>query len=183
MSGLDNIRAVSFDVGGTLIEPWPSVGHVYAAVAAESGMGEIDPGLLNQRFKSVWSECPGFDYSRAGWEQLVQRVFQGITSSVPETLFPRLYDRFSEPHVWRVFEDVMPVVQSLSERKIRLAVISNWDERLRILLKTLGLEPVLRSAGDFLRSWLSETVSGDFRPDGRQPATRSLLHSSCGGQL
>jgi hypothetical protein len=28
------IRAVSFDVGGTLIEPWPSVGRAYAEVAA-----------------------------------------------------------------------------------------------------------------------------------------------------
>jgi len=32
------IRAISFDVGGTLIRPWPSVGHVYAEVAAQQGV-------------------------------------------------------------------------------------------------------------------------------------------------
>ena len=29
------IKAVTFDVGGTLINPWPSVGDVYVEVAAE----------------------------------------------------------------------------------------------------------------------------------------------------
>jgi hypothetical protein len=35
---LSGIRAVTFDVGGTLIEPWPSVGRVYAEVAARHGV-------------------------------------------------------------------------------------------------------------------------------------------------
>ena len=34
MTHLGHIQAVTFDVGGTLIRPWPSVGHVYAEVAA-----------------------------------------------------------------------------------------------------------------------------------------------------
>ncbi len=42
------IRAVTFDVGGTLIEPWPSVGHVYAEVAARHGVAAIDVATLNQ---------------------------------------------------------------------------------------------------------------------------------------
>ena len=38
-----SIRAVTFDVGGTLIQVWPSVGHVYADVAVACEM-PTDPG-------------------------------------------------------------------------------------------------------------------------------------------
>ena len=34
---MKRVRAVTLDVGGTLIEPWPSVGADYAAVAGEFG--------------------------------------------------------------------------------------------------------------------------------------------------
>ncbi len=37
------IRTVTFDVGGTLIRPWPSVGHVYAETAAGHGVKRISP--------------------------------------------------------------------------------------------------------------------------------------------
>ena len=42
------IRAVTFDVGGTLIEPWPSVGHVYAEVAAQHGWAGLSIEALNR---------------------------------------------------------------------------------------------------------------------------------------
>jgi FMN phosphatase YigB (HAD superfamily) len=32
------VEAVTFDVGGTLIEPWPSVGHIYAEAASKLGL-------------------------------------------------------------------------------------------------------------------------------------------------
>src|SRR5580700_10426449 len=43
------IRAVTFDVGGTLIEPWPSVGRVYAEVAARHGL-EVAAEDLDRQF-------------------------------------------------------------------------------------------------------------------------------------
>jgi phosphoglycolate phosphatase-like HAD superfamily hydrolase len=52
------IQAVTFDVGGTLIDPWPSVGHVYAAVAAEHGLTGVDPESLNVRFAAASSVHP-----------------------------------------------------------------------------------------------------------------------------
>ena len=36
---MEIIKAITFDVGGTLIEPWPSVGHAYAGVAARYAGG------------------------------------------------------------------------------------------------------------------------------------------------
>jgi putative hydrolase of the HAD superfamily len=134
------VAGVTLDVGGTLIEPWPSVGQIYADVAALHGFEDIPVELLDRRFKVAWSSCPGFDYTRAGWEKLVTQTFNGLLASTAVPFFPELYERFAESEVWRRFDDVLPTLEHLAALNLRLAVVSNWDERLRILLKRLNLE-------------------------------------------
>jgi putative hydrolase of the HAD superfamily len=133
------VRAVTFDVGGTLIKPWPSVGHVYAEVAAKHGRAVL-PAVLDQRFRKAWRELKSFNHAREEWAALVDRTFAGLLISPPsQTFFPELYDRFSEPDAWHIFEDVKPALEALAARGINLAIISNWDERLRPLLDGLDL--------------------------------------------
>jgi putative hydrolase of the HAD superfamily len=131
------IQAVTFDVGGTLIEPWPSVGHVYAEVAARHGLKNFSPDQLNARFKTAWRARQTFGHSRNEWDELVTEVFGGAT---PTEFFAELYDRFAEPDAWHIYEDVLPALDQLASRKIKLAIISNWDERLRPLLRKLELD-------------------------------------------
>ena len=133
------IQAITFDAGGTLIEPWPSVGHVYAEVSKDHGQ-EASPDELNRRFVSVWRTRKNFDYSSKAWAGLVDEVFSGLTTELPSrTFFDELYERFAQADTWRVFDDVEPTLEALRERGIRLAVLSNWDERLRPLLEKLEL--------------------------------------------
>jgi putative hydrolase of the HAD superfamily len=133
------IQAVTFDVGGTLIEPWPSVGRVYADVAARHGV-HASPDALNARFKSAWGKRPAFEYTRAAWSELVDDCFAGLAQSPPSrTFFTELYHRFAQPDAWRVFEDVFPTLDALAGRGVRLGILSNWDERLRDLLQRLQL--------------------------------------------
>ncbi|MBI3881424.1 MAG: HAD-IA family hydrolase [Verrucomicrobia bacterium] len=132
------IEAVTFDVGGTLIEPWPSVGHVYAEVAARFGV-RAEPGELARGFGAAWKARRGFDYSRTAWFELVRESFGELARQLPAEFFPAVYQHFAEPEAWRVFEDVRPTLDSLAARGVKLAVISNWDERLDPLLKRLGL--------------------------------------------
>lgn len=129
---------MTFDVGGTLIEPWPSVGHIYAEVAARFGV-RAEPARLNRQFAAAWRAKRGFDYSRAAWLDLVGRSFAGIAEPLPEGYFAAVYERFAEPGAWRVFDDVVPALDALARRGVRLGVISNWDERLEPLLERLGL--------------------------------------------
>src|SRR5262249_44700851 len=51
---LRSVRAITFDVGGTLIQPWPSVGHIYAEVAAHHGRRDISVEALNRQFAAAW---------------------------------------------------------------------------------------------------------------------------------
>src|SRR5262245_61768429 len=114
VNGFRGIKAVTFDVGGTLIEPWPSVGHVYAEIAAQHGLKNISAESLTRRCKSAWQACRDFDYTRSGWEDLVNETFRGLVPDRERVhFFPALYERFADPHAWRVFDDVHPVLDVL----------------------------------------------------------------------
>lgn len=135
------VRAVSFDAGGTLLEPWPSVGHIYAAVAAEHGRPGLAPEVLNRQFAAAWRAQPQFGHTRAEWAALVDQAFRGLVPLPPsESFFPALYERFDDPRSWRIYDDVRPALEELRARGLALALISNWDERLRPLLRRLDLE-------------------------------------------
>src|SRR5436309_13921838 len=111
------IRAVTFDVGGTLIECRPSVGHIYAEVAARHGHHEVSPVVLNQKFKIAWNQFPKFNHSPAHWAALVDAIFEGLVDPLPSrTFFPALYDRFCDADVWHVFKDVTPTLEALKGR-------------------------------------------------------------------
>jgi len=134
------ISAVSFDVGGTLIEPWPSVGHVYARVAEQFGIRSVVPEQLNRQFAAAWKARREFDYSREAWRELVNHSFAGLSPEPPSSeCFDAMYEAFATVDPWRVFEDVRPTLAAVRARGWRLAIVSNWDERLRPLLRELGL--------------------------------------------
>src|SRR5678815_3753592 len=132
------IRAVTLDVGGTLIEPWPSVGDVYAGVAGSFGCPKVNPMQLSAAFGKAWKGRQSFDYSRAAWQQVVDATFAAVTDfKVSTACFGAIYERFGRGDAWRVFEDVEPFLENARRRGMRLALVSNWDERLRGLLTEL----------------------------------------------
>ena len=140
MNSFPKIRALTLDVGGTLIRPWPSVGTVYARVAARHGL-VVDPGMLHQHFAAAWRQAGEFHYSREEWARLVDFTFTACGEPpVGESLFAEIYDEFREPRVWQVFDDTRPALEALSAAGFSLGVISNWDDRLRPLLERLGLD-------------------------------------------
>jgi len=133
------IKAISFDVGGTLITPYPSVGDIYAQVAQKYGV-QADPALLNSQFKASWkkqSVSPTFD--KLWWNNIVKETFTGYTIIPWKDFFEDLYATFEHPDAWRVFDDVHPILTDLKSKHFRLFVVSNWDERLPRLLEKLDL--------------------------------------------
>jgi putative hydrolase of the HAD superfamily len=134
------IRAITFDVGGTLIACSPSVGHIYAQIAARHGCTRIAPAVLNRQFAAAWCKLTDFRHTRAQWAALVDATFGDLVQPPPSQSFlPALYDRFAEADAWRVYKDVLPALKALKAQGLKLGVISNWDERLRPLLHKLDL--------------------------------------------
>ena len=140
MPSYSGIQAITFDVGGTLIQPWPSVGHIYAEAAMKHGGKNISAEVLKQRFVTAWRALKYFNHTRAEWAALVDETFRGLTAQPPsQTFFPELFEYFARAHAWRIFGDVLPILDALATRGVKLGVISNWDERLRPLLSDLKL--------------------------------------------
>jgi putative hydrolase of the HAD superfamily len=133
------IRAITFDVGGTLIEPWPSVGHVYAEVAARFGVSGIAPEWLTENFRRAWKAQIRFDYTRESWFAIVRETFGEHAAELPSEFYPAVFNRFATADTWRIYDDVLPALETLTARGVKLGIISNWDERLRPLLADLQL--------------------------------------------
>jgi putative hydrolase of the HAD superfamily len=140
------VEAVTFDVGGTLITPRPSVGAIYARIAASHGFPGIPEDLLARRFAEAWSRARPFLHNRDEWGALVDRVFDGLVPQPPTlTFFGDLYAEFARASAWRVFDDVVPTLEALAAKGLDLGIISNWDDRLRPLLRDLRLDRYFNS--------------------------------------
>ena len=169
-------KAVLFDVGQTLICTARSVGDVYAETAAKFGVHVI-PEKLNETFRQLWTERRNAlhsgtseDLERQWWYDLVADTFAcaGSNCQPPrqqfqarfDNFFDELFDVFTRPETWCVFDDVRPALQKLREMGLRLAVVSNWDSRLETLLRRLELAPYF----EFI---LTSARAGFRKPDPR----------------
>src|SRR5690349_7672550 len=114
------VEAITFDVGGTLIQPWPSVGEVYRDVAVRHGHRNLDAETLNRQFVGAWRVKEGFDHSRRAWRELVEASFAGLVEpGAIAGFFEPLYEQFAAPEAWRVFDEAVSMLQSLRRDGMR----------------------------------------------------------------
>jgi putative hydrolase of the HAD superfamily len=156
------VRAISFDVHGTLIHS-PRAGEVYSQVLSRHGI-EVSAERAIEVVRTVWQEfsCsrrPGTDLfsshpggSRGFWFEFIDRVFQHLDSGPPSRFAQlELYQRFAGADPWELYAEVPVVLEALREKKVRMVVISNWDDRLPQLLAELKVahffEAIVFSAG------------------------------------
>jgi putative hydrolase of the HAD superfamily len=154
------IEAVFFDAGETLLSPQPSWSELSAKVLQERGH-DVSVDLMReawrhggQHFLRAADEGRTFstshDESHQFWTALYTDMleFLGIEDrDAPEVL----YQTFSDPAVYSLFEDAIPTIGDLRERGLKLGVISNFEGWLRTLLDKLDvthLFDVLAISGD-----------------------------------
>ena len=143
------IRAILFDAAGTLFFLTKTVGDHYAYVGREVGL-DLDAQKLERAFHTAWKQMPqrpAIDGPRENddkgwWRELVGRVFDQVAPSLSEfdreNFFEVAYEHFAESGVWELYPEVRRVLAELAPR-FRLAVISNFDGRLRFILQHLGI--------------------------------------------
>ena len=95
------------------------------------------------------------------WRELVGRVFDQVAPSLSEldrdNFFEVAYEHFAEAGVWKLYPEVLGVLEQLRER-FQLAVISNFDGRLRFILQNLGISKY------FAHVFISSELGAD-KPD------------------
>jgi len=143
------IRAILFDAAGTLFFLTKTVGDHYAYVGREVGL-DLDAQQLERAFHSAWQQMPrrpAIDGPRENddkgwWRELVGRVLDQVAHSLSEldrdNFFEIAYEHFAEAGVWQLYPEVPEVLQQLRPR-FQLAVVSNFDGRLRFILQQLGI--------------------------------------------
>jgi putative hydrolase of the HAD superfamily len=141
------VRAVTFDVGGTLLDPHPSVGVVYAEVLSRHHPAP-PPEIINARFHEAFADLrtrllPVVNESTqlAFWRELAHR---SLTPECPEalfeTVFAELWQEFAHARRWRPLAGATALLDGLAAypSKPALAIFSNWDLRLHRVLDELG---------------------------------------------
>jgi putative hydrolase of the HAD superfamily len=143
------IRAILFDAAGTLFYLTKTVGDHYAYVGREVGL-ELDAQKLESAFHAAWKQMPrrsAIDGPRKNddkgwWRELVGHVFDQVAPSVNEldrdNFFEVAFEHFAEPGIWELYPEVPEMLEQLRPR-FQLAVISNFDGRLRFILQHLGI--------------------------------------------
>jgi putative hydrolase of the HAD superfamily len=142
-------KAIFFDAMGTLFYLTHNVGHHYASVGAELGL-KLDATKLDRAFSRAWSSMPQRDAidgpreddDKGWWREVVERVLNEVAPALGEldrdNFFEIIYEHFAEAGVWKLYPEVVDVLEKLCPR-FQLAVISNFDGRLRMILERLGV--------------------------------------------
>jgi len=143
-------RALLLDAMGTLIGLRSSVGSTYASAAAEHGIA-VDPAGIDHHFPTIYRKAPPLAFpglvgeelltaERQWWGDRIDDVLQAAGgAAAPPALRSDLFDRFADPALWQVYADVPERLRAWHSSGLRLAVVSNFDQRLDGLLVGLGL--------------------------------------------
>ena len=170
---------ITFDATDTLFKIRGSVGQIYVH-AANFHMSDANAKkqLLHvetvQReffdsFKTVSKKWPNFGSnhnisSQSWWHEVVVSTLEqsGYSGNVDivEKISEKLYHDFCHPKCWQLFDDVEEVLTRLQAEGYGLGVISNFDERLHLLLKNFQLN-------HFFQFVLCSKEVGYAKPDSR----------------
>jgi putative hydrolase of the HAD superfamily len=162
------LKAIFFDAVGTLIYLTNTVGRHYALAGADIGL-TLDAHQLDDAFYSAWKKMPRRaaiagpreDDDKGWWRELVHLVLAQVAPSLSEfdrdNFFEIAYEHFAARGVWELYPEVPGVLEQLQPR-FQLAVISNFDGRLRFILQHLGISKF------FAEIFISSEIGAD-KPD------------------
>lgn len=160
-------KVVFFDAGGTLFSPYPSVGIIYSQVAEKYGM-RVSAETISESFAREFHKRDGIASLQAHssernekqwWKDLVRDVFSPHTElSRFDEYFDDLHDLFARAEVWRLYPEVIEVLEALKARGLRMGIVSNWDSRLPGICQDMKIDRYF----EFI---LASVVVGSAKPD------------------
>lgn len=165
------IRLLTWDVKDTLLRLRQPVGEQYASSARAHGL-KVEAPVLEQAFGQVIRaqnhSFPNYGLSqgltcRQWWQDVVLQTFHRAGARDAQAvarIADQLYKDFSRPCTWQVLEGAEDTLRGCRKRGLRLAVVSNFDDRLEGILMGLGL----REHFDFV---LTSAATGWRKPDPR----------------
>lgn len=162
-----SIAVITFDAGGTLLRPHPSVGAVYREVALRHGR-DYPAKILDRRFRGAFHSVSRDDSvpdpearERDFWRRVVlETIDDPIIERMDDfdAFFAELWESFAHAHRWREIEGASTMLRELKQRGYRIGIISNWDRRLHTVLEETGLRELFEMV-------MISTEAGSEKPD------------------
>lgn len=142
------LRAVFLDIGDTVMRPNPSWEHIYALAFEEHGV-EVQMDALRDALRAAyhhggWGFEGGFEPSEETSFQRTVLMDQAAIAELgigpmPDAFFRRLSELFLVVSNWHIFPDVMPALDELRSRGLKIGAVSNWVWQLPELMHSLKL--------------------------------------------
>ena len=137
MMDRNRIRAVYFDAVGTLLFPSRPALETYQLLAREDGSSESIE-ILSQRFRQAYNREEEIDRANRWltdeprevlrWRRIVEATLPQLRD--PATGFQRLFAHYARADSWNVTAGAGQVLDTLTDRGLRLGMASNFDARL-----------------------------------------------------
>jgi len=143
-------EALTLDAGHTLLFPDPPLGEMYVRKLAGLGI-HAQADWVDRHFPPAWAAARddqgGLVYGTtheeglAFWTEVNRRLFAraGWPDAPLHTFVADLYESYARAENWRVTPVLDRLLGLCKELDIPVALVSNWDQRLRRLLTELGL--------------------------------------------
>lgn len=141
---------IFFDAAGTLFHLTESVGTGYSRIAADYGF-QLEPSATDSAFRTAFATVdqpsyvngPDEEADRLWWRKFVAQVFSetGGDPDRPEfsDCFDALFSYYGKAEAWQLFPESTAAIHHLQSKGFEIGVLSNFDRRLRDILKALDV--------------------------------------------
>ena len=140
----DPLDCVLFDAGDTLLAPAPSFQGRFVAVAADHGLPLEEAAVDAASADAVRAASGPSDWTdpatqREFWVGFYRQVLADLGHEGRD-LADALFEAFSDPAGYRLFDDVRPALDELAGRGVKLGVVSNFEPWLEDVLALQGVD-------------------------------------------
>lgn len=166
------IRGVLFDATGTLFDLSESVGTVYSRMARPHGV-DLPAWRLDDAFRRITSSapprvfpnCPAeevFELEKEWWRKVVRSTFLAADSTVQfddgAAFFASVFGYYATAAAWTLRAGTRSCLARLREMQIATGVVSNFDQRLPIIMQATNI-------AEFLDTVVTPARCGAEKPD------------------
>ncbi|KAK3122825.1 hypothetical protein QOZ80_8AG0618870 [Eleusine coracana subsp. coracana] len=127
------------DAGGTLLQVARPVAETYASIGRRYGVTKPEKRIMEgfkRAFAAPWPKTLRYqDDGRPFWRIVVAEA----TGCTDDDYFEEVYQHYAHGDAWRLPVGADTTLHELKDAGVKLAVVSNFDTRLRKLLKDLNV--------------------------------------------